>query len=1122
MENMSLKDTELYQKIISEENIYSAIYSLDSYVFEKKLLSKEDADLLNDLEDKFNFVLIDQTIEKCRKLLEEVLCSGKLFDCQVYFKLKAYNEEEKKVEYRPIHTADLITQISIVCLLNQIMFDNSGSSRELSDIGKLLPSNFYGNLPCTDARSIFFPWQIKYKEYTENVIKAHKNYSENKKYKYEVALDIKKFFPSVRPEFLYSFLTDKLSIIYENEEMECLKSVILKLLHFKITNIRGWETIYYSGVISEEDLKKLQREEAYYTIGIPQGLPQAYFFGNLCMISIAKVIDENIEGDSYYYVDDSVIYTNLEHSNENCTEQLQRKIEIINEKLDQIFEDPGIKKDSYDGRDAAIKEWLNIAKKYQVEIHSANGETSKSTVGEISNDNLGELLVITKPASGLTSEIRQTIDDFEDSSLKKRVQILSEVIDKEIERINGIVNDQNEKLVVVKYKEYLKKLKQYKKFYGFRLKLLELRGPLPDSMNATAFIQKYNIEEDIDGELIEKVNSDIFLSEASLILSLLIEEEDKQNFIDKIKEWELKIARENNEKATDQTLYFIRYLKGEYKDSHISKKYNTLVAWMRKMYPYSERLHLSEKENNIKYFIDDLLEFNRLLLNQSKDIKKLSFVFRQLKTYSYTIFSISDEFKRIIINAVVSYLLDIEINESCDLLKKNNRPLEYFEVRLLMYIRNYNFKFDDAIHFIRGIIDEKKKQGEEKIDLALLSVLPQFKLYLDSSQYIDNLVFVHRFVAGIWKNGSKFLYFYTLHNQEHSVELINLSLKLLKGIEFIEIKENDRYILFLACYLHDISMVMYPVIEEFCADNTASNILYTEFKEKLEQISDLEKESKANIKALMIEYFEKIGNYFENKIRDQHPKDSALFIKQYKEINFIQESLRQLVADVSESHGFDAKDVYGLRSKAKSDCIGLKYIMILLRLADCLDMTKDRMSLNILKHNINNMPQVSKFHWISHMAIDRCNLRSSYSINSGEMSDGRKSLLHRKRIKETIIVDIDVNAKQNTRVKNDSPCIGWKRVLKKDIEEKKEKNSIILEIGPESGGCSEKEHKCHFLCKWMEVKNRYLFKELAELQKYLGRNDSIFDTKFEIHINYSQAKKIPQEYLDVVTNEIGG
>lgn len=80
------------------------------------------------------------------------------------------------------------------------------------------------------------------------------------------------------------------------------------------------------------------------------------------------------------------------------------------------------------------------------------------------------------------------------------------------------------------------------------------------------------------------------------------------------------------------------------------------------------------------------------------------------------------------------------------------------------------------------------------------------------------------------------------------MELINLSLKLLKGIEFIEIKENDRYILFLACYLHDISMVMYPVIEEFCADNTASNILYTEFKEKLEQISDLEKESKANIK----------------------------------------------------------------------------------------------------------------------------------------------------------------------------------------------------------------------------------------------------------------------------------
>lgn len=1117
MNNMTLKQTELYQKIISDENIYSAIYSLDSYLFEKNLLSQEDRKLLNNLEDKFHFEQIDQTIKECRQLLESVLCSEKLFDCQVYFKVKAYNEEENKIDYRPIHTADLITQISIVCLLNQLMFNTSDFKRELSDIGKLLPSDFYGNLPCTDAENIFFPWQMKYKEYTENVIKAHKNYSENKKYKYEVALDIKKFFPSVRPEFVYSFLIDKLSIIYEGEEMECLKNMLVKLLHFRITNIDGWERVYYSGVVQQDDLIKFQQKNCYFTIGIPQGLPQAYFFGNLCMISIVKEISKSIEGDAYYYVDDSVIYTNLVHGDGDCTEQLQKKIEQINKNLEAIFGNTPFENISFDNQGAIIKEWMNIPKEYKVEIHPTTGETPKSTISEISNTNIGELLVITKPASGLTGEVRHTVDDFEDSSLKERVQILNEVIDKEIKRVEGIVNTGNEMQTLVKYNGYLKKLKQYKKFYRFRLKLMQLRDSSSELMEVTDFDTKYNLDGEINKELIEKINNDIFLSEASLILGFLVKKEDKEAFIEKIEKLELKLAGVNNINTTKQALYFTRYLKGACKNFiPASKKYDTLSAWMKKVYPYSDRIHLSVKCEKIKKYLTDISEFSKCVRSgeEGNCETELPTVFQELRSYSYSVFAVSDEFKRLIMNAVISTFFDVEINDTCNFLKKNNRSLEYFEVRLLMYIRNYNFKFNDAIHFINEIVGEMQHLGEEKIDLSLLSVLPQFRLHLSTPGYIDNLILVHRFVAGIWKNGSKFLYFYTLHNQEHSVELINLSLKLLKALEFIEIKESDRYILFLACYLHDISMVIYPVLEEFCSDNIASDLLYTEYKEKLKQISDFEKEPKSNIKSLMVEYFEKIGNYFENKIRNRHPKESALFVKQCKDIGFIQETLRQFVADVSESHGYEAKDVYGLRSNAKNDCVGLKYIMILLRLADCLDMTKDRMSLNILKQNINNMPQVSRFHWISHMAIDRCCLKSSYSIDNVEGSDNKESFLHRKKIKETIIVNIDVNAKQDTKVKNDSPCGGWKRLNAKDV--------VVLEIG--SGGCGNigEGYKCHFLCKWMEKKNHYLYEELAELQKYLGRNDSIFDTKFEVRINYSHAKKIPPEYLDIISKEIEG
>ena len=34
------------------------------------------------------------------------------------------------------------------------------------------------------------------------------------------------------------------------------------------------------------------------------------------------------------------------------------------------------------------------------------------------------------------------------------------------------------------------------------------------------------------------------------------------------------------------------------------------------------------------------------------------------------------------------------------------------------------------------------------------------------------MIQIHRFTNEIWKNGSKFLYFYTLHNEEHAIALI--------------------------------------------------------------------------------------------------------------------------------------------------------------------------------------------------------------------------------------------------------------------------------------------------------------------------------------------------------------
>lgn len=45
-----------------------------------------------------------------------------------------------------------------------------------------------------------------------------------------------------------------------------------------------------------------------------------------------------------------------------------------------------------------------------------------------------------------------------------------------------------------------------------------------------------------------------------------------------------------------------------------------------------------------------------------------------------------------------------------------------------------------------------------------------------------------------------------------------------------------------------------------------------------------------------------------------------------------------MIAKVSESHGWDSIHVYSLKSEAKEELVSIKYMMILIRMADLLDL----------------------------------------------------------------------------------------------------------------------------------------------------------------------------------------
>lgn len=1075
---MSEKDSKtLKEKILSEENIFAAIYSVESYINEKNLLTKKDLKLFYALKDKYNKKLIERIIDDCKTLLNKILDKDdEYFKIQVYFKAKKWDEKDKSVVCRPIHTASLITQICIVCLLNQIMFKESkNGKRELSDLSQLLPNNFYGNIPSLEPERIFYDWRVKYKEYTEKVIEAYDEAVKYHKYKYEVALDLKNFFPSVNPEIIYKFCIEKIGYLYQ-EDMEMLKLVLKKLLKFEITNLKSYNSLRkYYGDNEYNALNPM-------SVGIPQGLPQSYFFGNLCMTIIYKQFDEIFPGESYFYVDDSIIYTNSEHASgskfEDAIDELNKKIETnlnfyINDKDNTEKKNP-----------------------YVVEVH----DDEKSISSEIENSqklSKAYLALVAKEASGVTYDLKTTLDSLEDVALTKKLFAIESAVDKEIEDLEKYEKSNSNKKLKSGSKKledemkiknsfcssYKKSLNRYKKYFKYRKHLMKYRETKNYSKLEDEFEEKYfsvEFSDDNKEKIMKNLDADNFLAEAHLIF--LSKSSGRGKFLKKLKTFEKNLIKDVDE----SNLYFSNNFK--FVSSNISI-YDSLDSVTR------------EKINEFsKTKIDESIEF------MEKNLSKLPNKIVYGKGYDKYIFEYSNEYKRRIFNACISRIFNMYLSDDLQIHRKDGRHITYYELCLFSYFRNRcadmkNIKLPD------------KYLKDEKISYDIYEVLNLFLTYVKEPKYIFQLILMHKYISSIWKNGSRFLYFYTLHNQEHSIELIKRTVSICKVIDYFQIKREDYYILFLCCYLHDISMAIQPKIDSFTADNEQTDIISSEFYYDFHKVLDLNCYEKEQIKEMMKCAFEKVNAYFEAVARDNHAYNSASFIKNNSDLSYLDATVRNEVAAISEAHVYDWKDVYDLKSKARTECISEKYLMILLRLADLVDGAKDRVSLNILRHNISNMPIESQFHWVTHAITDGIEIKSEYEfkVKKDQSNEQFLSVLNKDYLTETIIVNINVNEYNLTNV-NCNNCREASAKLDKN------KKRIIIEIGKDEK-CDKK--CCTFLCKWLMTKNSYLLSELNALKLYFDRNASnLFKSKVQIRINFSNATKVSSEYYSIVDKKI--
>ena len=1110
--NYTIKD-----RILNEQNIYSAIFSLESYVFDKglldtdtpvtitdendnviEILANNDLELYYALSDKHNVPLIEKVIYLCVERLKKLFANpNDLFTIKVYFKLKSYDNNDLK--FRPLHTARLIDLICMVSILIPLMYDDDykGGKRSLSDLSKLLPHNFYGNVPSTNIQYLFHKWQTKYKEYTDNVIEHCRAYQRNHNYLTEVSLDIKNFFPSISPRLLYNYISDKLSLTYK-DDLCTLKTAIVKLLFFNIEkeNIEPWRESYYPKDFKAKD------DKTYMNCGIPQGLPQSYFFGNLCMIEIKNILmkEECFEGDAYFYVDDSVIYIQATLKENEFNDRIRK----LNEEVIEWCRDS--EKHSSDIDEYVPTRYLDFHKGINYEIAFHEEGKSVFTSIDSADTQYGSIGDLAREVS-MTSNLTWNLDEIDDHVSLEKLMALDEIISNEIKELkNQEQKDRGKKNFV---SSRLKILRRFKKFFLYRNRLLKIKDKGGPAYEIIENFKNRQMPVDISvEEWFEQNDEDIFQSEYRLIIQKASKDgaeelcNDVQNF-----EKLLLTKAGIDDETKNKSLFFNKDVRAAVLMKSLThNSYAYLMRWAKENFCGLKELAYDKQMEKCRNFFVKESEVN---------IFKIMEEGFEAKLFTRFVMIASMEYKRRILNVFYSEIIGVLPSDALTFTKLSSRKLHYTELRIMARLRNRNFDMEEFETFVNHI-DDKDVSNRMIIDLGLLDVLNRFITQVKRPEWVDDLIVTHRLIKGLWYNGSKFLNSYTLHNEEHAVTLINKSLELINRIDYFTLKDVDYYVLFLACYLHDISMVIHPDLGGLSSAKGKNEILISELmadmKERAKKFFkiDLDDRKNSRIKeagTFIVGVFNKVYEYFENEVRLNHAHDSAKFIRERSNtlLSYLEPTLLSFVADVSESHGNDVWDVYGLKSRAKEDTVSLKYLMMLIRLADLMDVANDRINYHLLRQNLMHLSPTSKFHWISHLVTDRMELRTTYEIPKKEGGE-----LKEKRITETINFDLHLNFQQLTTIANTQKCKCRKCSL----------NNHCITIQIYSGGKPYKrcnENSCTILCLWMIKKHEWLIQELTALNEYLFSVDNLmFKTRINLNIYYRNDLKLDPDMFDSV------
>lgn len=323
--------------------------------------------------------------------------------------------------------------------------------------------------------------------------------------------------------------------------------------------------------------------------------------------------------------------------------------------------------------------------------------------------------------------------------------------------------------------------------------------------------------------------------------------------------------------------------------------------------------------------------------------------------------------------------------EESIIVNEKGKTLKFWEYRILSFLHNKMFNRGDFFDLLEDITKNYDYLNHE-VDTNFEKIRFIVDDNLGSTKDKDVIICLHYYLHCVWKNGSKDLTFFTLHNQEHSIELIQNYMRLSpKLLDKFKLEKDENFILFSACYLHDIGMLKGLSKKEMY---DLKNLKVLDFYESVRKYFDEIKIIKMETMLKKIySIHNKTEQLFENIVRSEHPTRAKndIIIDDMLPLTDLE---KKYISKVSENHGNDYEEVYGLVDEEmfRNRKIDIRKISIWLRLLDLTDISKSRVTQAVFSRYFERMENVSRFHWLKHLCVNNIDFKSEFDKSSKELS----------------------------------------------------------------------------------------------------------------------------------------